>query len=132
MNRSVQDVLFTLIWSLVLFISTFPKVVLDFDVNHLFENGELSKTVLMPMILVLALYLWEEMFNIHNTNNLIVDKMKCTVIKTFGGIAASIICIGLAYYYRCFILLALAWFSISYIKYVSLQIMDSSITLDKV
>ena len=84
------------------------------------------------MILVLALYLWEEMYNIYNTTGLTIDKMKKVVIKTFGALAVSITLIGLAYYYSCFVILLFAWISISYLKYASLQITDSAIPLDKI
>lgn len=132
MKRIVQDRVFTIIWSVVLFISTFPTVVLNLNTNDLLDNGELTQKVLMPMILVLALYLWEEMYNIYNTTGLTIDKMKEVVIKTFGALAVSIVLIGLACYYSCFVILLFAWISISYLKYTSLQITDSAITLDKI
>lgn len=132
MKRIIQDRIFTIVWSVVLFISTFPTVVLSLNTNDLLDNGELAQKVLMPMILVLALYLWEEMYNIYNTTGLTIDKMKEVVIKTFFALAVSIILIGLACYYSCFVILLFAWISISYLKYTSLQITDSAITLDKI
>lgn len=119
---------YSIVWSIVLFISTFPQLCLSGDI----ENFDALKTYLLPVGFILALYLWDEMYHV-NSINLPAVKLKNIILQTFLFLGVSIIFIVIAIYYKdvkCifFPLMILSWISISILKLISAGIVDNSST----
>lgn len=119
---------YAVVWSIVLFVSTFPILCLSGDV----EKFDALHTYLLPVGFILALYLWDEMYHI-NSVKLPAIKLQKIMNQTFLFLGLSIILIVTAIYYKdikvvFFPLMGLSWISISILKLISAGIVDNNST----
>lgn len=131
-HMKTHPIIYTSIWSVMLFVSTFPKVIFDCDTSALYTS-DIKSSIFTPIGLVLALYMWEEMYNI-NTVNISVDKLKRTVWWTFGvlSIVLTLLVIIINIDTCRMLPFILSWIFISILKYISISILNNSTELNKV
>lgn len=131
---NMRKILYVIIWSIGLFVSTFFSCFANWDFSELFTSGtSVVQCAMMPIIVVLALYLWEEAEGLE-TNNIPMSKMKKQMYWTLVALAVSIICIGMigmtSQWYQI-LFLVLSWLSISSIKLISVIFSNSAIIIKK-
>ena len=128
MKFSTKTWIYAIVWSIVLFVSTFPALCLSGNI----EQFDALHTYLLPVGFILALYLWDEMYHI-NSVKLPAIKLQKIMHQTFLYLGISIILMVTAIYYKdikiiFFLLMGLSWISISILKLISAGIVDNSST----
>lgn len=127
-----NPIIFTFIWSVILFVSTFPKVVFECSIEDLYST-DIKQSIITPIVILLALYLWEEMYNIQNVN-ITNDKLKESFWKTLLilGLVLIFLIITINVGQYRFIPFVICWVLISLLKYISITIANTSTELNKI
>lgn len=123
--------IYVFVWSIGLFLSTFYSDI----VNCIFGVSEnVVQNFMMPIIIVVALYLWDEMENIENstiTKSKLKQQFRLSLL--FLGFTILLLgIIGLVPESFRWWAVTLCWVMVSVIKYISMYYSNSKIDIKKV